>query len=214
MAFSRLVICAILAFEKNRSGASSMSTTGISLDARAMGTLNTALKAATNAADAEAALSALSAAAWTALGDPEAHNRPGALKPGEHQFAVSGYFMLTADGRETVLVAEHGFPAEQHQLRIPSDLAHPGWVVKHRKPLLLANTDEDSGFKQILKTARMGSAMYSPLLWRDEFIGLLITASQARNTYGLQDHAIHQTFAMAAAAIYMAHGGPAFSATL
>jgi hypothetical protein len=176
--------------------------------------LVSALRSAADATDIEEALSAISAGAWTSLGDPYAHERPGALKPGEHQFAVSGYFILSTDGTETILVAEHGFPPEQHRLRIASDLAHPGWVVKNQKPLLLANTDEDSSFKQILKTARMGSAMYSPLIWREDFIGLLITASQARNTYDTADHTAHQAFANAAAAVYMAHGGPAFTKTL
>ncbi|MDG2284119.1 MAG: GAF domain-containing protein [Alphaproteobacteria bacterium] len=179
-----------------------------------MRALTLALATAAAAADVESALSAISAGAWTALGDPAAHERPGALKPGEHQFAVSGYFMLTPDGTETVLVAEHGFPPEQHRLRIASDLAHPGWVVKNRKPLLLANTDEDKDFKQILKTARMGSAMYSPLIWGGNFIGLLITASQARNTYDESDHTGHQAFANAAAAVYMAHDGPDFTKAL
>jgi len=191
-----------------------MSTNNPTLQAKAIVALNDALKTAAVAGDIETALSAISAGAWTALGDPKAHERPGALKPGEHQFAVSGYFMLSPDGTETILVAEHGFPPEQHRLRIASDLAHPGWVVKHRKPLLLANTDEDSNFKQILKTARMGSAMYSPMIWGETFIGLLITASQARNTYGEDDHTAHQAFANAAAAVYMAHDGPGFTKAL
>ena len=191
-----------------------MAESETNLHAKAIEALNQALSTAAATDDIESALSAISAGAWTSLGDPNAHERPGALKPGEHQFAVSGYFMLSPDGSETVLVAEHGFPTEQHRLRIPSDLAHPGWVVKNRKPLLLANTDEDSGFKQILKTARMGSAMYSPMIWGGVFIGLLITASQARNTYGPDDHTAHQVFANAAAAVYMAHDGPAFTAAL
>jgi hypothetical protein len=184
------------------------------LNSRALAALHDALATANQSSALEPALSAISAAAWTSLGDPAAHERPGALKTGEHQFAVSGYFMAAPGGEELVLVAEHGFPEEQHRLRIASDLAHPGWVAQNRKPLLLANTDEDSGFKQILKTARMGSAMYSPLIHGTEFIGLLITASQARNTYGAEDHALHQLFAEAATAVYMAHDGPAFSAAL
>jgi len=191
-----------------------MTATARDLNTRALTALRDALVTANLSSDLEAALSAISAAAWTALGDPLAHERPGALKPGEHQFAVSGYFMAAPGGAEIVLVGEHGFPAEQHRLRIASDLAHPGWVVQNRKPLLLANTDDDSGFKQILKTARMGSAMYSPLIRGDSFIGLLITASQARNTYGAADHALHQLFAEAATATYLAHDGPAFSAAL
>ena len=191
-----------------------MTTTTSDLNSRTLAALRDALATANQATELEPALAAISAAAWTALGDPLAHERPGALKAGEHQFAVSGYFMAAPGGEEIVLVGEHGFPAEQHRLRIASDLAHPGWVVQNRKPLLLANTDEDSGFKQILKTARMGSAMYSPMLHGDTFIGLLITASQARNTYGPADHALHQLCAEAATAVYLAHNGPAFSASL
>ena len=191
-----------------------MSTVTPTFPGHPMQALTVALSIAAAAGDVESALSAISAGAWTALGDLAAHERPGALKPDEHQFAVSGYFMLTSDGTETVLVAEHGFPPEQHRLRIASDLAHPGWVVKNRKPLLLANTDDDKDFKQILKTARMGSAMYSPLIWGDTFIGLLITASQARNTYDEDDHAAHQAFANAAAAVYVAHDGSRFTKTL
>lgn len=176
----------------------------------AAASLETALRAAAEAADVESALSALSEAVWTCLGDPTAPERPGGLKPGERQFSVSGVFLLTPDGRENVLVAEHGFPAEQRRLRIPVGLGHPGWVVENREALLLANTDDDVNFKQILKTARMGSAMYSPMIWAGAFIGQLITASQARHTYEPDDHAIHRTFAGAAAAVFQAHDGPAF----
>ena len=59
--------------------------------------------------------------------------------------------MLTPDRRHNLLVAEVGFlPPEQHRLRIDAELAHPGWVVKHRQPLILANTDLDADFKKIL----------------------------------------------------------------
>ena len=175
-----------------------------------MAALSEALHAAAIERDVEAALSTFCAAARSTLGDREAHEQPGGLKLGEKQFSVSGIFLLASDGRENILVAEHGFPAEQHRLRIPVELGHPGWVVENRRALLLANTDDDKDFKQILKTARMGSSMYSPLIWHDQFIGQLITASQARHTYGPHDHAIHQAFANAAAAVFMANGGPAF----
>ncbi len=173
-----------------------------------------ALRAAASAGGVEPALSAISAAALDLLGDGEAHLRPGALKPGERAFAVSGFFMLSPDGRENVLVAEHGFPPEQRRLRIPADLGHPGRVAASGAPLLLENTDDHPDFEQILKTARMGSAMYSPLVWRGRYWGQSITAAQARNTYGPDDHALHRAMAEAAAAMFMAHGGPAFVASL
>jgi hypothetical protein len=172
--------------------------------------LERATLAADNAPDAESGLRHLTAATREILGDKDAHLRPGGLKPSERQFTVSGIFLITPDGAHNLLVAEHGFPHDQHRLRIPIDLAHPGWVVKHRQPLLLANTDDDPGFRQILKTARMGSALYGPMFWRGRMLGQLVTASQARHTYGPADLEILICFAHVAAAVYMAHAGPEF----
>jgi GAF domain-containing protein len=172
--------------------------------------LDNAIRAANEAPDAERALGHLTAATREVLGDMEAPLRPGGLKPGEHQFTVSGVFLITPDRAHNILVAEHGFPPEQHRLRIPVDLAHPGWVVEHRRPLILANTDEDPGFRQILTTARMGSALYGPMFWRGRMLGQLVTASQARNTYGPADLEILVCFAHVAAAVFVAHGGPQF----
>lgn len=172
--------------------------------------LKNATLAADNAPDVESALRYLTAATREVLGDKDAHLRPGGLKPGERQFSVSGIFLITPDGEHNLLVAEHGFPPEQHRLRIPVDLAHPGWVVEHQKPLVLANTDDDPGFRQILKTARMGSALYGPMFWRGRMLGQLVTASQARHTYSVADLEVLVCFAHVAAALYMAQGGPEF----
>jgi GAF domain len=162
----------------------------------------------------EEALRELTAVAPVVLGDKQAHLRPGALKPGEHQFAICGAFMLTGDRRHNLLIAEVGFPVEQHRLRIDVGLGHPGWVVAHRAPLILANTDRDPSFKQILKTSRMGSALYAPMIWRGELLGQLVCASQARNTYAQADLDVLVAFADVAIALWIAHGGPAFMRTL
>ncbi len=155
----------------------------------------------------ELALACFSQWVWTSLGDPAAHLRKRALKKGEHQFCVSGFFLFLPAVRQNILVANYGFPEEQHRLRIPDNLGHPGWVTQNKKALLLENTDEHEDFKQILKTARMGSAMYSPMIWQGCFFGQLITASQARYTYGPHDHAIHRTFANASAAVFDSMNG-------
>ena len=176
--------------------------------------LAAASRAANGASEPEEALRAFTRACPALLGDRAAHLRPGALKPGERQFSVCGVFALTPDARENVLVAEVGFPPEQHRLRIDARLAHPGWVVTHRRPLLLANTDLDAGFRQILKTARMGSAMYAPMEWHGGFLGQIVLASQARNTYTDIDLEILVGFAEAATAAFCAHGGPAWLADL
>jgi putative methionine-R-sulfoxide reductase with GAF domain len=172
--------------------------------------LNAASSALANAADVEQALVEITKATRSLLGDKEAHLRPGALKPEERHFSVAGIFLLSSSGRENVLVAEEGFPVEQHRLHIPVEHGHPGWVVQHRKPLLLANTDEHSDFKQILKTSRMGSAVFGPLIWKGRMLGQIVTASQARNTYSDVDLAVTIAFANLAAAAFIAHGGDDF----
>ena len=177
---------------------------------RAVQALYEAGKAANAEPAAEAALAILTRGAFDLLGDRRAHERAGALKPGERQFFVSGVFLV--EPRETGhrLVAQHGFPPEQHRLHIPLDIAHPGWVYRNRVPLILANTDDDPNFAQILKTARMGSALYGPMLYEGRMLGQFIMAAQARHTFGHPDLEVLLAFAQLAAALHVAKDGDAF----
>jgi hypothetical protein len=184
------------------------------LRAEALATLAEATQAANSAPDVESALEHLTAATQEVLGDQEAHLRPGGLRAGERQFVVSGIFLITADRQHNLLVAEHGFPPEQHRLRIPLDFGPPGWVVQHQCPRIIANTDEAPDFRQILKTSHMGSTLYGPMFWRGEMLGQVVTAAQARNTYGPIDLDLFMGFVHVAAAVYMAHGGPGWLQTL
>ncbi len=184
------------------------------LRAEALATLAEATRAANGAPDVESALGHLTAATQGVLGNKEAHLRPGGLRAGERQCVVSGIFLITPNRQHNLLVAEHGFPPEQHRLRIPLDLGHPGWVVQHQRPLVLANTDEAPDFRQILKTSHMGSTLYGPMFWRGKMFGQVVTAAQARNTYSSIDLDLFMGFAHVAAAVYIAHGGPAWLRTL
>ncbi len=184
------------------------------LRAAAIARVSEALLAAEAAGDVESGLMELSRATFELLGDRRAHLRPGALKDGERQFFVSGFFLVSSDRQSHVLVAEHGFPPAQHRLRIPIALGHPGWVYHHQEPLILANTDRHPDFEQILKTARMGSALYGPMIWQGRMIGQLITAAQARDTFEAADLEILVLAARAATAVYMALDGPTFLESL
>jgi hypothetical protein len=160
----------------------------------------------------EAAMHALARGCFETLGDREAHLRPGALKPGERQYFVAGSFFVTPDRRHHMLVGSLGFPPEQQRLMVPIDGGHPGWVYAHRSTLLLANTDEHDGFRQYLKTSRMGSSIFAPILWQGEFVGQLIMAAQARWTMRPVDLAILVACARIAAGCWIAQGGPAWLA--
>ena len=171
-------------------------------------------EAACNAAEVEAALQHVTGGVFDLLGDRQAHHRAGALKPGEQQFFVAGVFLVTPTADSHLLVAERGFPPEQHRLRIPIDTGHPGLVYRRQRPLILANTDEHTDFKQILRTARMGSAMFAPMFWRGQMAGQLIMAAQARHTFELADLDMLVAFASLAAALYAAHDGAAWLQSL
>lgn len=170
--------------------------------------LTQAAQAATLATDAEAALRAVTAIAFEQVGDRSAPLAPGALLDGEKQFFVCGVFLHSASSAQSVLVAEHGFPPEQHRLSIADDLGHPGWVVKNRRPLVLENTDRHAEFKQILKTSRMGSAMYAPMFVGGEFVGQLILAAQGRNTFCRNDLDLLVALASVAAIAFRGADGP------
>jgi hypothetical protein len=169
-------------------------------------------EAALNAPGPEAAIRAIASRYHEALGDRTAHEREGALKAGERQYFVAGGFFITPDGAWHMLVGNVNFPPEQERLMIPIDGGHPGWVVKNRSKLLLRNTDEHGQFRQYLKTSRMGSAIFAPLFWQGEILGQIVMAAQARYTMRNEDLAVLAACSRAAAAAWIAHGGPAWLA--
>jgi hypothetical protein len=150
------------------------------------------------------------------LGDASASSRPGAFREGSVP-AVTGAavaFMLTPDGRHHLITAPVNFLPEQHHELVDIELGHPGVVARTRRPLLLRDTSLHQSFVKILQTFRAASSMFAPLLWRGDYLGVLICANAARSTFGERDLVAHQAFAALAAAVWMAHGGQAWMASL
>ena len=56
-------------------------------------------------------------------------------------------------------------------------------------PLHLPDTEAGGEFKQYLKTARMGSAIYVPMVWQDRFLGQIVLAARGRNSLSVRDFA-------------------------
>lgn len=178
----------------------------------ALAALGEASAAALVSADVEAALHHLCRVVHDTLGDHAAARRPGSLKPGERDRRVAGVFLVSPDQTANVLVGNVGFPPEQRRLTIPIAWNHPGWVVAHQAPLLLENTDEHAAFRQFLKSGRMGSSIYAPILVGDRMIGQIVGAAQARWTYGTIDLGRLRAIAAVAALVWTAHDGDAWLA--
>lgn len=172
--------------------------------------LTAAAAAAARAADPESAFAALTAAAQAGLGDPDAAAAPGGLMAGERDYRIGGVFLVTPDRRYNMLVASAGFPTEQRRLAIPIDWNHPGVVVAEGRPVLVANTDADAGFRQFLRTSRMGSSIYHPFFAQRRLVGQIVAAAQARLTYDATDLARLGRLAAAAALVWTARDGAAW----
>jgi hypothetical protein len=130
------------------------------------------------------------------------------LPKGVAQFFVAGAFLVTPDSDWHMLTGSIGFPPEQNRLMIPIDGGHPGRVLASGLPLHLPDTVAVSGsFKQYLKTARMGSAIYAPMIWKGRFLGQIVLAGLARGSLNGKDFNIMRTVAPLAAAAWMAHRG-------
>lgn len=172
--------------------------------------IESAGQAALNAADAESAIQVLARTCYETLGDRQAHLRQGALLPGEQQYFVAGAFMVTPDTQYHMLVGNVGFPAEQERLLVPVDGGHPGQVYASRAKLILKNTDDHGTFRQYLKSSRMGSTIFAPMIWKEKFLGQLIMAAQARHTMRDEDLEVLVALSRIATGVWVAHGGPAW----
>lgn len=164
------------------------------------------------AGDAEQALRPLTALAQSALGDRTAHLRPGALKSGERHYHIAGCFMITPDRAYNMLIAGQGFPPEQYRLSIPLNWGHPGQVVESQQPLLLSNIDDHPEFRQFLKTSRMGSSLYAPMIAEGVMVGQIVAAAQARGSFGPDDLEALVLLSHCATALWLETGGPAWLA--
>jgi len=177
-----------------------------------LGLIESAGQAALDADNAEAAIRVLARACFDTLGDREAHLRPGALLPGERQYFIAGAFMVAPDLRHHMLVGNIGFPPEQERLMVPIDGGHPGRVYASRRKLILENTDQHGEFRQYLKTSRMGSTLFAPMIWKGQFLGQLVMAAQARYTMRECDLEAIVALSRVATGAWVAHGGPAWLA--
>ncbi len=168
------------------------------------------------AAGPEEALWTITRSLPALLGDPAAALRPNAFRetPPPPIGVAAAAFLRMPDGRHHLIAAPVNFPAAQHHELVEITLGHPGEVARTRRPLLLHDTALHSGFVKILQNFRAGSALFAPLFWHGDYLGVLICANAARGSFSERDLVAHQAFAGLAAALWVAQGGPAWLAAL
>ncbi len=164
----------------------------------------------------EEALWTITRAVPAMLGDPSAALRPNAFRevPPPAIGTAATFFMRMPDGAHHLITAPVNFPAKQHHELVRITLGHPGEVARTHRPLLLRDTALHPSFVKILQSFRAGSSMFAPLLWRGDYLGVLICANAARGTFAERDLAALQAFAGLASALWIAQGGPAWLGAL
>jgi signal transduction protein with GAF and PtsI domain len=166
------------------------------------------------AENAEAALWCITRTLPSLLGDVDAARRPGALAEGAAAASAATVFLVTPDRQFHIVAAPVNFQPEQYHERVPITLGHPGQVAVTRRGAMLANTSHHESFVKILQTFRAASAMQVPLLWKGDYLGVLICANAARGAYEEIDYRACETFARLAAALWIAHGGHKWLTTI
>jgi hypothetical protein len=150
------------------------------------------------------------------LGDRDAALAPRAFRDAEPPTLTSAcaVFLRMPDGRHHLIAAPVNFPPEQHHELVDIHLGHPGHVAKTRRAMVLHDTTLHAQFVKILQAFRAGSSMFTPMLWQDEYVGVIICANAARGTFRERDLAVQTAFAGLGAALFMAHRGPEWLAAL
>jgi signal transduction protein with GAF and PtsI domain len=122
--------------------------------------------------------------------------------------------MATPDRQHHLVTAPVNFLPEQYHELVSIALGHPGVVARTGRGVFLADTSHHEGFVKILQTFRAGSAMQLPMLWKSGYLGVLICANAARGAFEELDFEAMEAFAALAAALWMAHEGPAWLGTI
>jgi hypothetical protein len=87
-------------------------------------------------------------------------------------------FRFDEEGENLVVAASSGVSESEATLSIGADYGMAGRVLKTREPLLVADTDKEQAYRQLLESSRIRSAIYTPMKWREENYGVVFAGNQ------------------------------------
>jgi putative nucleotidyltransferase with HDIG domain len=96
-------------------------------------------------------------------------------------------FRFDQGSEHLVLAASFGASEAEANLRIPLDYGMAGQVLKTMEPILVGNTDLEPGYRQLLESQRIRSAIFAPLKWREEVYGVVFAGNQEKDSFNEND---------------------------
>ena len=83
--------------------------------------------------------------------------------------------------------ASDGVSESEANLSIPVEYGMISRVIQSKEAILLEDTDQEPGFRQLLESQRIRSAIYAPMKWREEVYGVAFAGSQERESLNEND---------------------------
>lgn len=82
------------------------------------------------------------------------------------------------------LVFSHGLLPSESEMTVTADHGLMASVVHDGETLFVPDTDREPGYRQLIRSRRLRSALYSPLRWRDEVYGVAVVGSERKEAFG------------------------------
>jgi len=81
------------------------------------------------------------------LGDKASPKRPGALKPGEHQFTIAAVQIIRPEKTHSTLLEQKNFPPHQPHRRVSVTTGHVRVIFRDRQPRHIDDLHTDPDFE-------------------------------------------------------------------
>lgn len=108
-------------------------------------------------------------------------------------------FSYSPDRESLSIAASDGVSEGEANLSVPLEYGVVGQVVRERESVLLHDTDRERGYRQLLESQRIRSAIYAPMKWRDEVYGVAFAGSQTKDGFNENDLNLLSALAVQAA---------------
>ena len=96
-------------------------------------------------------------------------------------------FRYDQDQEQLSVVASDGVSESEANLSIPLEYGLVHKAIQNRESIILGDTDAEPGYRQLLESQRIRSAIYTPMKWREEVYGMAFAGNQQRESFNESD---------------------------
>jgi putative nucleotidyltransferase with HDIG domain len=95
--------------------------------------------------------------------------------------------IFSYDQEQLHVAASDGVSESEANLVVPAEYGMIGGVIESKESILMRDTDKERGYRQLLESQRIRSAIYTPMKWREEVYGIAFAGNQERESFNEND---------------------------